>query len=167
MCIRDRWRESEWRGEKTVNRSCIRYNTHIRDRKTGRTFAPNKHGGQGGSTTTDQLLRYLKGRFPQCNFLGFRIASNRDVNRYLEDAFWPKHDKIDRMKKEFSKNKSIVAPIRGYQELYFLNNKNLNVEVEFDPKSDSKADIKRAFTKSLKGKANNKKILSSFITQIA
>ena len=76
-------------------------------------------------------------------------------------------DRIDRMKKEFTKNKSIVAPIRGYQELYFLNNKNLNVEVEFDPKSDSKADIKRAFTKSLKGKANNKKILSSFITQIA
>jgi len=161
------WRKSEWRGEETINRSCIRYNTHIRDRKTGRTFAPNKHGGQGGSTTTDQLLRYLKGRFPDCNFLGFRIASNRDVNRYLEDAFWPKHDKIDRMKKEFTKNKSIVAPIRGYQELYFLNNKNLNVEVEFEPKSDSKADIKRAFTKSLKGKANNKKILSSFITQIA
>ena len=161
------WRESDWQGRKDMNRSCIRYNTHIRDRKTGRTFAPNKHGGQGGSTTTDQLLRYLKGRFPQCNFLGFRIASNRDVNRYLEDAFWPKHDKIDRMKKEFTKNKSIVAPIRGYQELYFLNNKNLNVEVEFEPKSDSKADIKRAFTKSLKGKANNKKILSSFITQIA
>ena len=161
------WRKSEWRGEETINRSCIRYNTHIRDRKTGRTFAPNKHGGQGGSTTTDQLLRYLKGRFPDCNFLGFRIASNRDVNRYLEDAFWPKHDKIDRMKKEFTKNKSIVAPIRGYQELYFLNNKNLNMDVEFEPKSDSKADIKRAFAKSLKGKANNKKILSSFILQIA
>jgi hypothetical protein len=55
----------------------------------------------------------------------------------------------------------------GYQELYYLNNKNLNIDVEFEPKSDSKADIKRAFTKSLKGKSNNKKILSSFITQIA
>ena len=161
------WRKSEWRGEETLNRSCIRYNTHIRDRKTGRTYAPNKHGGQGGCTTTDQLLRYLKGSFPQCNFLGFRIATNRDVNRYLEDAFWPKHDKIDRMKKEFTKNKAIAAPIRGYQELYFLNNKNLNMDVEFEPKSDSKADIKRAFAKSLKGKANNKKILSSFILQIA
>ena len=161
------WRTSEWRGEKTLNRSCIRYNTHIRDRKTGRTYAPNKHGGQGGCTTTDQLLRYLKGSFPDCNFLGFRIATNRDVNRYLEDAFWPKHDKIDRMKKEFTKNKAIAAPIRGYQELYFLNNKNLNMDVEFEPKSDSKADIKRAFAKSLKGKANNKKILSSFILQIA
>ena len=161
------WRESEWQGKKELNRSCIRYNTHIRDRKTGRTFAPNKHGGQGGCTTTNQLLRYLKGRFPQCNFLGFRIASNRDVNRYLDDAFYPKYDKIERYKKEWTKNKSVCVPIMGYQELYFLNNKNLNIDVEFEPKSDSKADIKRAYAKSLKGKANNKKILSSFITQIA
>ena len=48
-----------------------------------------------------------------------------------------------------------------------MNSKSLNVDTDFDPKSDSKADIKRAFTKSLKGKSNNKKILSSFISQIA
>ena len=161
------WRESEWRGEKTVNRSCIRYNTHIRDRRNGRTFAPNKNSGRGGCTTTDQLLRYLKGRYPQCNFLGFRIASNRDVNRAIEDVFYPKYDKIEKIKKEFTKNKSVGVEAFGYQELYYLNNKNLNIDVEFEPKSDSKADIKRAFTKSLKGKSNNKKILSSFITQIA
>ena len=161
------WRETVWNGKTEINRSCIRYNTHIRDRKTGRTYAPSKYGGQGGCTTTNQLLRYLKGRFPQCNFLGFRIASNRDVNRYLDDAFYPKYDKIERYKKEWTKNKSVCVPIMGYQELYFLNNKNLNIDVEFEPKSDSKADIKRAYAKSLKGKANNKKILSSFITQIA
>jgi len=161
------WRESEWQGRKDINRSCIRYNTHLRDRRNGRTYAPTQHGGQGGCTTTNQLLRYLKGRFPQCNFLGFRIASNREVTRYLENEFYPKYNIIEKHKKTWSKNKSFGAPMMGYQELYFLNNKNLNTEVEFDPKSDSKADIKRAFTKSLKGKANNKKILSSFILQIA
>ena len=161
------WRETDWNGKKDINKSCIRHNTHIRDRRNGKTFAPFKYGGQGGSTTTNQILRYLKGRFPQCNFLGFRIASNREVNRYLDDAFYPKYEKIARLKKEWTKNKSLCAPMMGYQELYFLSSKNLNTEVEFDPKSDSKADIKRAFTKSLKGKANNKKILSSFITQIA
>ena len=40
-------------------------------------------------------------------------------------------------------------------------------DAEFEPKSDSKAEIKRAFVKSLKGKKMNKKILSSFIEQIA
>ena len=161
------WRETEWNGKKDIMRSCIRYNTHIRDRRNGHTFAPLKVGGQGGMTTTNQLLRYLKGRFPQCNFLGFRIANNREVTRYIEDAFYPKYAIIEKHKKVWSKNKSFSAPMFGYQELYFLNNKNLNTDVEFDPKSDSKADIKRAFSKSLKGKANNKKILSSFITQIA
>ena len=161
------WRETEWNGKKDIMRSCIRYNTHIRDRRNGHTFAPLKVGGQGGMTTTNQLLRYLKSRFPQCNFLGFRIASNREVTRYIEDAFYPKYATIEKHKKVWSKNKSFSAPMFGYQELYFLNNKNLNTDVEFDPKSDSKADIKRAFSKSLKGKANNKKILSSFITQIA
>ena len=161
------WRESEWGGKKELNRSCIRYNTHIRDRKTGRTYAPANQGGQGGCTTTNQLLRYLKGRFPQCNFLGFRIANNREVNRQLENAFYPKYDIIEKHKKSWSKNKSFSAPMFGYQELFYLSSKNLNIDSEFEPKSDSKADIKRAFTKSLKGKANNKKILSSFITQIA
>jgi len=161
------WRESEWQGKKELNRSCIRYNTHIRDRKTGRTYAPSNQGGQGGCTTTNQLLRYLKGRFPQCNFLGFRIANNREVNRQLENAFYPKYELIEKHKKSWSKNKSFSAPMFGYQELFYLSSKNLNIDSEFEPKSDSKADIKRAFTKSLKGKANNKKILSSFITQIA
>ena len=96
-----------------------------------------------------------------------RDRSNREVTRYLENEFYPKYNIIEKHKKTWSKNKSFGAPMMGYQELYFLNNKNLNTEVEFDPKSDSKADIKRAFTKSLKGKANNKKILSSFILQIA
>ena len=161
------WRKSTWQGRDELNRSCIRYNTHIRDRRNGRTYAPDNGGGHGGCTTTNQLLRYLKGRFPQCNFLGFRIATSRDVTRYLENEFYPDHNKVERHKKTFAKFKSFGAPMMGYQELYFLNNKSLNTDVEFEPKSDSKADIKRAFTKSLKGKANNKKILSSFILQIA
>ena len=161
------WRKSTWQGREELNRSCIRYNTHIRDRRNGRTYAPDNGGGHGGCTTTNQLLRYLKGRFPQCNFLGFRIATSRDVTRYLENEFYPDHNKVERYKKTFAKFKSFGAPMMGYQELYFLNNKSLNTDVEFEPKSDSKADIKRAFTKSLKGKANNKKILSSFILQIA
>ena len=160
------WRKSTWGGKEELNRSCIRYNTHIRDRRNGRTYAPNNND-RGGCTTTNQLLRYLKGRFPQCNFLGFRIATSRDVTRYLENEFYPDYVKVERYKKTFSKFKSLGAPMMGYQELYFLNNKSLNTDVEFEPKSDSKADIKRAFTKSLKGKANNKKILSSFILQIA
>ena len=69
--------------------------------------------------------------------------------------------------KTFSKTKCVSAPILGYQEIFFINPTSLNTDDSFEPKSDSKADIKRAFTKSLKSKKNNKKILSSFIDQIA
>ena len=40
---------------------------------------------------------------------------------------------------------------------------SLSEESEFEPKSDSKADIKRAFVKSLKTKKLNKKVLGEFV----
>tara|TARA_B100001250_G_scaffold338309_1_gene305361 strand:- start:1389 stop:3560 length:2172 start_codon:yes stop_codon:yes gene_type:complete len=157
------WVETEWNGKKQLHRSSIRYNTFIRDRRSGRTYAPTHN--QNGTGTTKQLLQYLKGRFPQCNFLGFRICTPHDLYRYLGQEI--PYEKQHIYKNQWTKNKSCCAPILGFQEIYFLSSKNLNVDTEFEPKSDSKADIKRAFTKSLKNKANNKKILSSFIAQIA
>ena len=157
------WVETEWNGKKQLHRSSIRYNTFIRDRRSGRTYAPTYD--QKGTGTTKQLLQYLKGRFPQCNFLGFRICTPRDLYRYLGQEI--PYEKQHIYKNQWTKNKSCCASILGFQEIYFLSSKNLNVDTEFEPKSDSKADIKRAFTKSLKNKANNKKILSSFIAQIA
>jgi hypothetical protein len=44
----------------------------------------------------------------------------------------------------------------------------LSNDTEFEVKEDaSKADIKRAFAKTLKGKKMNKKILSEFIELVA
>ena len=44
----------------------------------------------------------------------------------------------------------------------------LNTDIEFDPNHDAtKAQIKRDFIKSLKGKKMNKKILSEFIELVA
>ena len=178
MCIRDRhvsilsdgeaaysaqWVQTEWNGKKQIHRSSIRYNTFIRDRRSGRTYAPPFN--QNGGGTTKQLLQYLKGKFPQCNFLGFRICTPRDLYRYLGQEI--PYEKQAKYKSQWTKNKSCCASILGFQEIYFMSSKNLNADTEFEPKSDSKADIKRAFTKSLKNKANNKRILSSFIAQIA
>ena len=159
------WMESEWRGEDRIHRTGIRYNTSFRDRRNGRTYKFDSMRPQ--HSVTKQILQYLKGRYPQCNFLGFRICTNREVNRFVDYAPELTERQIKDVKKDWTKNKSCSAPIEGYQGLYFLSNKHLNIDTEFEPKSDSKADIKRAFTKSLKGKSNNKKILSAFIDQIA
>ena len=141
-------------------RSAMPWSTQLRDRNNGRVYSMSM---RGHSDYTKLLLRYLKGRFPECNFLGFRIAQAREIRRYFE---YETKDS-EKYMKTFSKTKCVSAPILGYQEIFFINPTSLNTDDSFEPKSDSKADIKRAFTKSLKSKKNNKKILSSFIDQIA
>ena len=168
------WMKSDYNGER-IFRGNVRYHTQIRDRKNGRIYKFHNN-----APFTKQLLTYLKGKFPECNFLGFRIITQRDLRRVLEKEYishqygevdWNArqdgHNKVEKHISDYRKTKCVAAPVLGYQEIYFLASSQLNTDVEFEPKSDSKADIKRAFTKSLKGKANNKKILTSFIDQIA
>ena len=57
--------------------------------------------------------------------------------------------------------------IKDTKFIFGLSSSAIGNNSEFEPKSDSKADIKKAFTKSLRGKKMNKKILSKFIEQIA
>ena len=65
-------------------------------------------------------------------------------------------------------NKIIHLCILYWTVQYGLAASALKNDAEFDvDENATKAQIKRAFTKSLKGKKMNKKILSSFIEQIA
>jgi len=161
-CWSGKWRETTYNGDTRVHRASLSHNTQLRDRKSGKIFKVDTRRPR----FTKQLLQYLKGMYPQCNFLGFRIASSRDVTQYLGmELVGAKYAAAHR---EWIRNKTVSAPILGYQEIYFFSEKNLNTEVEFDVKEDAtKGQIRTAFKKSLKGKANNKKILSSFISQIA
>ena len=154
------WRTTEYHGETRKHVTGFGRNTMLRDRKTGRTYEMSSY-----RDTTHAILKYLKGRFPNCNFLGFRIGNTRDIMYTLADYLVP--SEVAKQRKLWTKNKSIAVPFGSYQQHYFLSPTGLNSDVEFDPKSDSKADIRRAYTKSLQSKANNKKILSSFIEQIA
>ena len=154
------WKTTEYHGEKRKHVTGFGRNAMLRDRKTGRTYDMSTY-----KCTTHAILKYLKGRFPNCNFLGFRIGNTRDIMYTLADHL--SQEEVAKQRKIWSKNKSIAVPFGSYQQHFFLSSTGLNTDTEFTPKSDSKADIKRAFTKSLQGKANNKKILSSFIEQIA
>ena len=155
------WRVRKYNDELHQIFSTIRDTVTLRDTKNGRTYAPGHNG------ITSQLLRYMKGRFPQCNFLGFRVASARDLGQLLQYSDLPETDRFS-AKRTFTRDKSVCLKINGYQELYFLNANGLNMDADFEVEVDAtKTQIKNAFKKSLKGKSNNKKILSSFITQIA
>ena len=64
---------------------------------------------------------------------------------------------------------SAILPFpKGYSALYAISSKNLDEDVEFEVKEGAKkGDITRAFKKMLKSKSTNKKLLSSFVEQIA
>ena len=71
--------------------------------------------------------------------------------------------------KVWRKEKSFAIKKSGYHVYFGLSASALDSDdTEFEVKEDAtKADIKKAFFKSLKGKKMNKKILSEFIEFVA
>ena len=139
----------------------------LRDRKTGRMY-PFEGGYYHGQTR--QFVSYLRDRFPECSFMNIRLLGQGEWHRFKMDCFGDDdytEDNIARANAEWKKTKTFICASSYWTVQYGLAASALNTDVEFEPKSDSKADIKRAFVKSLKGKKMNKKILSSFIDQIA
>ena len=156
-----RWQTIDYRDGKHRTITCIESNTQLRHRKSAQTFKT-----EGAYRLTEAILRYCKACHPYVNFLGFRLGSTRDIfytlDRYMES------DKIEKMRKVWKKNRAVSCKVAGYDEHYFLCIKSMNDDSSFEVAEEAtNAEIKRAFQKSLKVKANNKSILSSFIKQIA
>jgi len=134
------------------------HNSYLRNRNTGFTY----NLGEQYWSFTQTLLLDLKQTFPDVNFIGFRVANSRDfgsiIRRY--DGMISEDDY-----KKSRKNKSyVIKGNSGYQSYFVIMDNTLNQNVEFDVDDDaSKAKIKSAFTKSLRSKALNKKVLSEFM----
>ena len=138
----------------------------VRDRKSGFHSKPSNdcHGG-----LTQQILKYLKYTFPETNFIGFRICNGSDASHFIRYSGQVDFEAEGAILKKWRKDKSLCLPnCNGYQELYLLNSTSLESDTDFEVKADAtNAQIRSAFKKSLGAKANNKKVLSNFITQIA
>ena len=71
------------------------------------------------------------------------------------------------MVNSWKKNRSVGIPNAGYHTYFGLASNSLSNDTEFEVKEDAtKAQIKRAFGKSLKGKKMNKRVLGEFISLI-
>ena len=156
-----RWQTIDYRDGKHRTITCIEQNTQLRHRKSAQTFKT-----EGAYRLTEAVLRYCKATHPYVNFLGFRLGNTRDIfytlDRYVDS------DKIEKMRKVWKKNRAVSCKVAGYDEHYFLCTKSMNADSSFEVDEEAtNAEIKKAFQKSLKVKANNKTILSSFIKQIA
>ncbi len=145
-------------------RSTINGKTFIRDRKTGKTYFCKTEYYE----MTSALLNQLRDRFPNTNFIGIRVMANRDASNFIRRHSDFDYNKVESIVKEWRKNKSFSIPDAGYHAYFGLSSSALNTETEFDTDLNAtKAEIKRAFNKSLKGKKMNKKVLGEFISLIA
>ena len=126
--------------------------------------------------TTALVLQGLKRKF-NVTTIGFFIVKRPrgwDFERYLgldhiKDYFL-RDQKMQMLKKEFSKNKSCAVSQNGYNEFYLINGKDMNIEngqLDEIKEDAKKGDIKRLFTKSMKSKTVSRVLLSKFIKQVA
>ena len=154
-----------WRdlGEGTIYPDYNQYNTVIRHK--GRHYATVHNAN---SEMTQRLLEVIRETNPGSNVLGIRICPSRGFRYFLSHLGIHDYNKATSIHKKFKKNKCAVVQNVGYNELYVLASNSYNEDTEMDVKEDAtKAEIKRAFGKSLKSKSINRAMLSSFVGQIA
>jgi hypothetical protein len=142
-----------------------RKNCFLRCRKTGRTYSFGE-GWYGSASYTDAFLKNLRDNFPNMNFIGIRLLTSGDSYSFLSSHL----DGTDLINARVVWRNTKTASIKtsGYHTYFGLSSNALSNDTDFEVKEDaSKADIKRAFAKTLKGKKMNKKILSEFIELVA
>jgi len=142
-------------------RACHPDRTFLRDRKVGKTYRVN----YGYHHFTDMLLINLKDRFPSINFIGIRVLNNRDAKSFMR--LYDERE-YDRMAQEWRKTKAFTVKDSGYDAYFAMSANSLAEDAEFEVDDDAtKAQIKKAFVKSLKTKKLNKKVLGEFVELVA
>ena len=153
-----------WESDPFLGTAGIGANAFLRDRKTGNTYSCDCEWWE----FTDILLRNLRDRFVDVNFIGIRVLESRDANAFIRRYcgwYGPEHDKTVSV---WKKEKAFTLKKSGYHSYFGISANALSQDAEFAVAEDaSKAQIKSAFVKSLKSKKMNKKILGEFVELVA
>lgn len=144
----------------SVGRLNTQHNAYIRNRNTGNVSKVDREK-LGGFTTS--ILEDLRSEFPNSTFTGFRILEKRG-GWFVRQAVNYDEARLN----EWRKEKSIALTNAGYNKYFIVASDTIQEASDFSVDDGaSKAKIKSAFTKSLKSKKSNKKILGDFIGLIA
>ncbi len=135
-------------------------NSYLRNRKTGHTYKlPHEF-----YKFTEILLNDLKRMHPDVNFIGMRVLAPRDFNSFIRRYEYMSEEQMKKAKKD----KTYSIKDCGYDTYFAIMDSALSNDDEFVVQEDAtKAQIKRAFVKSLKTKKLNKKVLGEFIELVA
>jgi len=139
--------------------------TFLRDRKLGTTYKI----GYRYHEFTDVLLRNLKDKFSNTNFIGIRVLESRNASRFIGLYHSINDGKVyDKIQSDWKKLKSFTITNSGYDAYFGMSATALSQDSEFEVAEDAtKSQIKSAFVKSLKTKKLNKKVLGEFISLVA
>ncbi len=158
--VQRKWEDTPYMGHSHIGDECF-----LRNRKTGKTYRM----ANSWYKFTPIMLKDISDTFPNVNFIGIRIMDPRDAGRFLRmnDIDCNSEDYTKKMK-VWKKTKSVAIENVGYKVYFGMSSKTLSSSSEFEVEDDAtKAQIKKAFTKSLTAKKMNKNVLSKFVDLIA
>jgi len=154
-------------------RKRIRNNFCLRDRKTGRVYR-GVNENESNSSFTTILIEDLKFKFPEVNFIGFRVMNMYEFSNFLRyvnpnHTYFGNHsDTWADYKKQFKKDNCFSFKENvGYDTLFTIltNMMKEEKEVDLDKTSCESVNIRNVasqFRKKMKSKTTNKKMLSQF-----
>ena len=156
--VQRRWEDGPFLGVGSVQA-----NAFLRNRKTGNTYSFDCEWWE----MSDIFLKDLRDTFADVSFIGIRVLESRDAGSFIRRycGWGPQFEKIQKV---WKKERAFALHDAGYHTYFGMSSTALSNNAEFDvDEGASKAKIKSAFVKSLKGKKMNKKVLGEFIELIA
>ena len=153
--VQRHWEHEPYLGTRNINpNKCF-----LRDRKLGKVYK----FGWAWHQFTDLILENLKDNFPKVNFIGIRVLPSREARSFMK-----LYGITEKLEREWKRNKSFTIKNSGYDAYFAMSSTVLAEDAEFEVEEDAtKAQIKRAFVKSLKTKKLNKKVLGEFVELVA
>ena len=156
--------QRKWEDGPFMGTAHISPNAFLRDRKTGNTYSCDVEW----SGFTDILLRNLRDRFTDINFIGIRVLEGRDAGNFIRRYCGYYGPDFEKTMGSWKKEKAFSIKKSGYHSYFGISATALAQDSEFEVAEDAtKSQIKSAFAKSLKSKKMNKKILGEFVELVA
>ena len=156
--------QRRWEDEPFMGTAHIGPNSYLRDRKTGMTYSLDCEWYE----FTDILLRNLRDKFKDINFIGIRVLESRDAGSFIRRYCGYFGSTFDKTMSSWKKERAFSIKSSGYTAYFGISANTLSQDAEFEVKEDAtKTQIKSAFAKSLKSKKMNKKILGEFVELVA
>jgi hypothetical protein len=156
--------QRHWEAEPHLGTSHIGQNAFLRDRKTGNTYSLSGEWDE----MTEILLRNLRDKFVNINFIGIRVLESRDAGFFIRRYCGNYGENYEKVMNSWKKEKSFSIKTSAYHTYFGLSANTLSQNSEFSVSEDaSKTQIKSAFVKSLKSKKMNKRVLGEFVELVA